>query len=183
MKLQSERLTLREITIDDIPWIHQLNSIPEVDRYNTLGLPKSITDTENIILPIIEDQKKDPRPRYVWLIQDAQQDCIGLTGMVMGKPNYASAEIWYKIIPSYWNNGFATEFVGCLLSFAFNHLKLHRLIAGCATQNLASICVLEKNGFRKESHHRKILPIRGEWVDNYEYAILEEDYFKRTIND
>jgi len=24
---------------------------------------------------------------------------------------------------------------------------------------------------------RKKLPIRGEWVDNYGYAILEEDYF------
>ncbi|PSR10311.1 MAG: GNAT family N-acetyltransferase, partial [Candidatus Arcticimaribacter sp.] len=23
--------------------------------------------------------------------------------------------------------------------------------------------------------HRKILPIRGKWVDNYSYAILEED--------
>jgi len=50
-------------------------------------------------------------------------------------------------------------------------------LAGCATENTASSKVLEKAGFLREALCRKKLPIRGEWVDNYEYAILEEDYF------
>jgi len=28
---------------------------------------------------------------------------------------------------------------------------------------------------RREGRRRKILPIRGEWYDNYHYAILEND--------
>jgi len=44
-----------------------------------------------------------------------------------------------------------------------------------ATQNLNSIKLLEKVGMTREGMHRKILPIRGGWIDNYSYAILEED--------
>lgn len=65
-----------------------------------------------------------------------------------------------------------------VLDFCFNQLKLHRITAGCVTENIASAKVLEKSGLLKEGHCRKILPIRGQWFDNDEYAILEEDFFK-----
>jgi RimJ/RimL family protein N-acetyltransferase len=175
--MQTRNLVLREIVRDDIPLIHELNSIPEVDKYNTLGLPENITETEKLILPIILDQHVIPRPRYVYLIQDRAHNFVGLIGIVMEKQQYSSAELWYKLHTTYWNRGYASESVKCILDFCFGELKLHRVIAGCATENMASIKVLEKNGFVKEAHHRKILPIRGEWKDNYEYSILEEDYF------
>ncbi|MDR1201453.1 MAG: GNAT family N-acetyltransferase [Tannerellaceae bacterium] len=47
--------------------------------------------------------------------------------------------------------------------------------AGVATENIRSIKVLEKSGMIREGLRRKILPIRGEWKDNYHYAIVEND--------
>lgn len=179
MNLKTNRLLLRELTVEDIPSIHLLNSIPEVDAYNTLGLPQSMEDTEKVILPIIHDQTEMPRPRYVWYILNSKLDFIGLIGLVIGKQKYSTAEIWYKIHPMHWSKGYATEAVNANLDFAFNTLKLHRVTAGCATENTASVRVLEKCGFLREGMCRKILPIRGNWVDNYEYAILEEDYDRR----
>jgi RimJ/RimL family protein N-acetyltransferase len=178
MELKTTRILLREISNDDIPQIHQLNSIAEVDKYNTLGLPKSIADTHDLINPLLIAQQQIPRERYIWLLENEDKEFIGLFGLNKGKPKYYNAEIWYKFSPVYWNKGYATDAVKCVLHFCFNELKLHRIIAGCAIENVASIKVLEKAGFIKEAHHRKILPIRGEWVDNYEFAILEEDYFK-----
>lgn len=64
------------------------------------------------------------------------------------------------------------------MDFGFNDLKLHRIEAGCAVENIASSKVLEKVGMTKEGMKRKKLPIRGEWKDNYLYAILEEDFLK-----
>jgi [ribosomal protein S5]-alanine N-acetyltransferase len=55
-------------------------------------------------------------------------------------------------------------------------LRLHRIEAGCAVENIPSIKVLEKAGMTREGLKRKKLPIRGEWKDNYFYAILEEDF-------
>lgn len=42
MEIESNRLILTEITWDDLENIHVLHSIPEIDEFNTLGLPKNI---------------------------------------------------------------------------------------------------------------------------------------------
>jgi ribosomal-protein-alanine N-acetyltransferase len=54
--------------------------------------------------------------------------------------------------------------------------------AGCATENIASYKVLEKCGFTREAHTRQLLPVRGKWLDNFGYAILENDYFNQIKN-
>ena len=42
MELKSKRLKLQEVNWGDITDIHRLHSFPEVDEYNTLGIPKNI---------------------------------------------------------------------------------------------------------------------------------------------
>ena len=76
MKIETDRLILREISVVDIPLIHQLNLIPEVDKYNTLGLPESIVDTENLIHPLLQAQLEIPRVRYIWAIEDTENNNI-----------------------------------------------------------------------------------------------------------
>jgi len=48
-----------------------------------------------------------------------------------------------------------------LVNFGFNESKLHRIEAGCAVENVASIKVPGKVGMTKEGMKRKKLPIRG----------------------
>ncbi|MES2727347.1 MAG: GNAT family protein [Bacteroidota bacterium] len=175
----TERLHLREVTYHDLSFIHELNSIPEVDQYNTLGIPETITVTEQYTNEIILAQKVKPRVRYIYIMEDnTNQQALGMIGLTMGKPHYRNAEVWYKINPAFWNKGYASEALKAILVFGFNTLQLHRIEAGCAIENIASVKVLEKAGFTKEAHTRKLLPIRGKWHDNFGFAILEEDFFK-----
>ncbi len=87
--------------------------------------------------------------------------------------------MWYKIHPVYWNKGYATETLIAVINFGFDHLKLHRIQAGCAVDNTGSIKVLEKAGMTREGRGRKILPLVTGWSDNYEYSILESDKRKK----
>ncbi|MEO6302430.1 MAG: GNAT family protein, partial [Bacteroidia bacterium] len=139
--------------------------------------PENSEVTTKLVVEMIASQVAEPRMRFVFVVINKHtQEAIGFCGIVKGKPNYKKAEIWYNILPRFWNKGFATELVNTLLNFGFNTLDLHRIEAGCAIGNMGSIRVLEKTGFIRESHTRKLLPIRGEWVDNFGYAILEEDF-------
>jgi hypothetical protein len=52
---------------------------------------------------------------------------------------------------------------------------LHRIKAGCAVENIASIKVLEKVGMIREGRGRQLLPLKSSWSDNFQYAILETD--------
>ena len=71
--------------------------------------------------------------------------------------------------------GYATEALKEILRFGFDQLNLHRIEAGCAVENVASIKVLEKAGMQREGRKRQVLPLKSGWSDNFEYAILAAD--------
>lgn len=174
--IETARLYLFEITIDDIENIHQLHSVPEVDKYNTLGIPKTIKDTENIVRAQIEAKFKVPRFSYTWkVVLKETNTFIGLAGFSLSNDKYRLGEIYYKLHPDYWGKGYATELAKRLIIMGFNEFKLHKVEAGVAVGNTKSIRVLEKIGMTREGLRRKILPIRGEWIDDYHYAIVEDD--------
>lgn len=176
MNLESERLVLREIGWSDVNDIHKLHSFPEVDKYNTLGLPKDINETRELIRPLIDEQKAEKRKLYFWkIIAKDTQEFIGIAGMNLSLNKFKLGEIYYKILPDNWGNGYATEISKTLIKSGFEKFNLHKIEAGVATENVASVKVLEKCGMIREGIRRKILPIRGEWKDNYHYAIVEDD--------
>ncbi|MEM9671279.1 MAG: GNAT family N-acetyltransferase [Cyclobacteriaceae bacterium] len=181
LRLTTNRLQLKIITRDDLDDIHHLHSLPETDRYNTLGIPENKTVTEAIVQQWLRQQQAEPNQHFTWRIADkATQQFIGLIALHLGEERFKSGEVWYKLILARWGQGLATEALNAILKFSFEELHLHRVGAGCATENLASMRVLEKVGMQREGSKRKVLPIRGQWVDNYEYAILEEEW--NTIN-
>lgn len=92
---------------------------------------------------------------------------------------FRCAEVWFKIHFNEWRNGYATEALSRVLDFGFAELKLHRIEAGCAVENIASVKVLENAGMTREGMKRKVLPIRNEWVDAYSYGILREEFIKK----
>lgn len=176
MTIQTERLYIKEIAWSDAESIHNIHSIPQVDEFNTLGLPKDFNETKALIKSAIEDQSNKNRKEFAWIVRLKNSDIIiGLCGMFNSADKFKIGEIYYKLIPEYWGNGYATEIAKALVKFGFNDLKLHRIEAGAAVENIKSLRVLEKIRMTKEGIRRKILPIRGQWVDGYQYAIVEDD--------
>ena len=176
MELESARLELKEISFDDLENLHELYSTPEVDEFNTLGIPKDIEATRKLIKPMIETKDKNPRGAYHWkIVLKDSGEFIGLSGLILSNDKFKLGEIYYKFLPRFWGNGYATETAKTVISCGFDHFKLHKVEAGVATENVNSIKVLEKLGMTREGLRRKILPIRGKWVDNYHYAIVEDD--------
>ena len=176
MQLETKRLSLTELSFADLEAIHQLHSLPETDKFNTLGIPENKQATEILLNEWIEKQKAIPRISYIFCIKNIETgQFIGLIALNIGKPNYRIAEVWYKLHAAHWRKGYATEALCEVLRFGFITLALHRIEAGCAVENAASIRVLEKAGMTREGRKRQILPIRGTWSDNYLYAILDTD--------
>lgn len=177
MNITTDRLLLKEIKWDDIQRIHELHSIPEVEEFNTIGIPENLDATKKLMNPEIKNQKLKVRTRFCWCIfRKEDNEFIGVAGMSNSSDRFKIGEIYYKLHPNYWGNGYATEIANAQISFGFKVLKLHRIEAGVATENHASIRVLEKVGMKNEGVRRKILPIRGEWKDNYHFAIVEDEH-------
>ncbi|MBP2831560.1 GNAT family N-acetyltransferase [Aquimarina sp. U1-2] len=174
--LPTSRLTLRLVIETDVDLIHELHLLPETDKFNTLGIPKDKKETKAIVDQWMVNHKKPKPYAYTYVIEKKDdQKFVGLMALTLRNEKFKSGEVWYKLHPKHWRNGYATEALLRLLEFAFVELKLHRIEAGCAVENIGSIRVLEKVGMIREGRKRKVLPLQSGWTDNFIYAILETD--------
>ncbi len=78
----------------------------------------------------------------------------------------------YWIGAPHARQGYMTAAVELILSFAFQHLALHRVEAACLPHNAASIALLERSGFEREGLARGYLRIAGVWQDHVLFAKL-----------
>jgi predicted thioesterase/RimJ/RimL family protein N-acetyltransferase len=93
-----------------------------------------------------------------------------------------TGEIGWLIKYENQGNGYASEAARGILDFAFNELKLRRVIAHCDANNIASQRVMKKICMRREGFFvkgRRSNAVLGHtFRDVLLYAILAEDYFK-----
>lgn len=174
MKLESARLLLREFREDDYESTHAYACDPKVTQFTIFG-PNSEQDTREFLLRAVAEQQEDPRTPYGMAIElkDTSRH-IGAIGMRVQKG--AAGNFGYVLHKDYWGKGYMPEAARALLTFAFQELKLHRMIATCDPANISSIRVLEKLGMRREGHFIQDDWIKGRWRDSYLYAILAEEW-------
>ena len=63
-----------------------------------------------------------------------------------------------------------------MLALGFDGLGLHRISGRCDPRNPGSVGVLERLGMRREAHFRENEIVKGEWIDEYVYALLEAEW-------
>lgn len=176
VKLHSERLTIRFTEMSDLDAIHALHLLPKTDEFNTLGIPETVQETASILETWCSGNKEVESNHLVFVIEQTEGDSfIGLIALRIGSKKFKNGEVWYKLHSDFWGNGYGTEALSTILDFGFDTLKLHRIEAGCAIDNIGSIRILEKVGMTREGRKRKVLPLKSGWSDNFEYAILESD--------
>jgi len=92
----------------------------------------------------------------------------------------AEAEIGWALDPSVHGHGLGTELATELLGICFDGLGLHRVVAVCFADNVASSRVMEKAGMRREAHcTADSLARDGRWHDSYSYALLAREWLLR----
>ena len=98
-------------------------------------------------------------------------------GMTLGNVRRGvsqSATLGYWMGQPFAGRGIMTKAVRVMKVFAFAKLGLRRIEAGCIPNNIASIRVLEANGFEREGYAREYLCIAGVWQDHFLYACLND---------
>ncbi len=86
-----------------------------------------------------------------------------------------SAWIGYWVSSELAGGGVATAAVALATDHAFTEGRLHRLEATVRPENVASLRVLGKAGYRREGLFRRYLEVQGEWRDHLCYALTAEE--------
>ncbi|MCL1126036.1 GNAT family N-acetyltransferase [Shewanella surugensis] len=86
------------------------------------------------------------------------------TNIIQGP--FQACHLGYSLAAAYQEQGYMQEMLAASIAYAFDELKLHRIMANYLPANTKSAVLLNKLGFEKEGLARDYLHIAGKWQDH-----------------
>jgi RimJ/RimL family protein N-acetyltransferase len=177
--IETARLLLRPFELRDAWAFSDYRSDPEVARYQAWEPPFSLESATWFIEELHQVIPGTPGGWYQVAVElKSEAVLIGDVGFQLFSSG-RQAEIGFTLARRCHGKGFAFEAVGQVLDYLFTSFDLHRVQASCDPRNLASVRLLERLGMRREGHRIESAWYKGEWTDEYWYAILRREWQKR----
>jgi ribosomal-protein-alanine N-acetyltransferase len=173
-RLETERLVLRRLSLDDASAVFAFRSDPEVQRYNGGALTR-IEEAADLITLFETGFRERTRIEWGVTLRGADDTVIGDFGYAHWSQIHRRAEIGYCLARDYWRRGIASEALQAIVAFGFHAMALNRIHACPWTENVASVRLLEKHGFQKEGVRRDEFWNEGAFHDEALYALLRRE--------
>lgn len=178
-RLVTERLTIRRFEREDASVLAAYRSDPKVARYQTWEAPFTQAQAERFVAALATCDPDTPGDWFQFAVTRTSSGAL-LGDVAAGiDQDPRLARIGFTLAPAAQGHGFATEAVAALLDYLLIARGKHRVAADCDVRNHPSVALLEGIGMRREAHHRRSTWSRGEWTDEYVYAILAEEWRSR----
>jgi [ribosomal protein S5]-alanine N-acetyltransferase len=173
--LQTKRLLLREIILEDAPAVFAFRSDPEVQRYNG-GALTHLDQASELIAQLAAGYRQQTMLEWGVTLQGGDDTVLGLFGYANWSQLHRRAEIGYCLRRDYWRQGIGCEALRTIMAFGFHAMDLNRIHACPWSENAASVRLLEKLGFQREGLLRDEYLKDGAFHDETLYALLRREY-------
>ena len=146
---ETNRLTVRRLTLDDAPFILELVNDPAWLRHIGDRGVHTVDDARGYLT-------KGPLASYerfgfglFLVVRKEDQVSIGMCGLLK-RDTLPDVDIGFAYLPPFTRQGYAFEAASATLAYGRSTLGLKRIVAICSPENAASIRLLEKLGLRFE---------------------------------
>ena len=143
-QINTSRLLLRAVTLEDAGDIFAYARNPRVLRYTTGTTPRQLAQTEAFVRGLVGK----PDGAFAWAI--CLQGHARVIGVVeFGVRDGTEGSVDYAVAEPYWNRGIMTEAIRAVLDWAFQtHAQLRTVSSSAMTANPASTRVQVKCGMK-----------------------------------
>jgi ribosomal-protein-alanine N-acetyltransferase len=179
VKIFSDRLIIRDLSINDLENHHELLSDSTVMKYLQDIKTNDINESKENLLAAINDIESNDRKFYFFVIEDkVSKEFIGEIGytVMQNTPFRKLVHMGYFIKQKYWDNGYTTEASKKVIEYAFNENNVYRIHIGCIKENTRSEKVMKKCGFIKEAEFKEYALHDGKLKDRIEYRLLKNEW-------
>ena len=148
--METERLTLREIELEDAPFIFELmNEPPWIEFIGDRGI-RTLADARGFIADRLRPSYKRDGFGF-WLIEvpDPDPQPLGICGLIK-RPGLEYVDIGFALCERHWGNGYAREASEAVIDFAREQAGLDKLAAIVNPDNDRSARLLESLGMQFE---------------------------------
>lgn len=141
--LETERLYLRRMTIEDAENTYLLNLDREVVKY-TGDNPFETIERAKKFLANYDHYRKYDFGRWA-VINKTNNKFLGWCGLKYTQ-ELNEYDIGFRFLKKEWNKGYATESAKACVELGFEKYKMNEIIGRAMKENISSIKVLEKIG-------------------------------------
>jgi ribosomal-protein-alanine N-acetyltransferase len=176
--LETPRLVLRRFTEADVDDIWPVVSNPDFPKMMSWAAHSDRSET----LGFVQAAKKSlaQNTGVVWAIEHEQRviGSVGLDSMVfeLRAVRIDRAELGFWLAPEHWNKGLITEAADAAVRCAFQTIGLHKVTVGCISENVASLRVIEKLGFRYVGRLEDDVWRDGKWHSHLRYELTSAEW-------
>jgi RimJ/RimL family protein N-acetyltransferase len=189
-RLESDRLMLRRMVLDDLPFFTRIHALPEVARYMwPESRPRTPEQTANFLRSTLETYEQLGLG-YLAVLRKSDGVLIGRCGLMdlvveTATPGHGIREGWfgdanapggaaltfecelgYTFDPAVWGNGYAAEAAGRVRDYARDVLGLSYVVSAIRQENAGSRRVAERFGAREDGqmHVSEMIWDRYVWL-------------------
>jgi len=155
--LKTERLTLRQLVVNDEQEIFTLRSDNEINKYLDRQLSNTIKDARNFINKVNENIDKNDSLYWAITLSDKNKLIGTICLFGFSNDNY-KCEIGYELLTNFQGQGIMKEAVEKVIDYAFNTIKVQKIEAFLHRDNQNSIKLLEKFSFKNSNEPDKTNP-------------------------
>lgn len=149
---ETDRLVIRRYTLADEENFFRLNGDAEVMRY--IREPKDRAECLVFLKRNIVYYEQHPLMGRWAMVEKAADTFIGSFAIIpvesIDPHRQNEIQLGYALLKEYWGKGYATESTLAGKQYAFNVMKLPKMVAITETENIASQKVLLRCGFRQQ---------------------------------
>jgi [ribosomal protein S5]-alanine N-acetyltransferase len=147
--LETQRLTLRQVLIDDTDFVLELVNEPAYIRNIGDKGVRNIADARKYILNgPIDSYQRFGFGLYVVELKESRLP-IGMCGLLK-RDSLDDVDIGYAFLERFWSKGYGFESTTAVLDYGRNTVGLNRIVAVISPDNQSSIGLIEKLGFSLE---------------------------------
>jgi [ribosomal protein S5]-alanine N-acetyltransferase len=173
--IETERLQIRRFSKSDAADLYEYLSDGEVVKFE----PYEVFTLEECVR---EAAERSLNPGYWAVCLKDGGKLIGNLWLNKTNQRFATWELGYVFNSNYQGMGYASEACRAMITYAFEDLHAHRIIAKCDVRNAPSWKLLERLHFRREAHKLQNVYFHCDekenpvWKDTFEYAMLAEEW-------
>lgn len=177
--LETDRLRLSELLVQDPESVFELFSNESVVEYYDLEAFSELSQAQNLITFFRNRFEEKAGIRWAIRLKETNE-LIGTCGFNSWNPKMKNAVLGYDLLPRHWGVGYTTEAVHRIVTAAFDGElpcgELHRIQGDTIPDNKASESVLKKVGFKEEGLRRH----SGYWKNKFHdlkcFGLISTEY-------
>lgn len=179
--IDTPRLKIRPLTMDDIVNFYSYHSQPEVVRFQGFGV-MDLEQAKTFIASLPELPLGQTTEWMQYGIElKASGRLIGDCAIQLTGGEWEQAELGITLSQQFQNQGIAQESIRAWLKFLFEERHTHRVVCITDIRNIACVQLLRRCGFRQEGQFIENVFFKGQWASEYLFAMLRKEWQKEPV--